>query len=280
MENPEPSTRKKTLNRGGGDTKHTEILIPWKSLKDFFPSKTQDKLSKIRMTKEGLYSSSPIAHSMFMRDLIKLFYPKKFHSEIVVTDATSCIGGTFLAMFNSFGHINAVELSPLHAEIMDNNLKALFPKEHKKVNIVNDNYLTVWDSFEKKSNVTIIDPPWGGTNYIRIKNMKLYLLDKEGTPVELVDIINMVLPKNDIVMVRVPFNYDRKRLKNVESKFSGCVKFLKEYPRKDKRTKAKTKISYYIYMFSNFEPIKPLTSLDPVDYPSQINYRQILFEEL
>lgn len=271
----------KTLEKSGDSQKHTPIRIPWKHLIPFFPFVGEESLSKIQMTKEGLYSSSVYIHSEFIRDLIKLFYTPACCPKVSITDATACLGGTILASVPHFGTINAVELNPQHSEMARHNLEAIFPKLSKKVNIINDNYLTVWNSLPQKTNVTIIDPPWGGMNYAKRKTLKLFLTDKKGSPHELVDIINMVLPSVDLVIARIPFNYDRRRLKNIPCKFSSIVKFLKRTHARDKKTGLpRYKISYYMCMFSNIKPLIPVNFLNPEDYAIDISYRKIPFEEL
>lgn len=263
---------KKTLEDEDQSSKSTKIQIHWRDLIPFFPQLKKSKLQSIQMTKECLYSSTHIIHSEYMKDIIKQFYPEENHHQLIVTDATSCIGGTFMAMVKPFGKINAVEINPIHSEIMYNNIQTIFGDLSKKVTIINDNYLSVWDAI--KSNIIIIDPPWGGLDYTKKTSLKLYLDDKKGNPIELMDIVNMVLSKTEIVMVRVPYNYDMKRTEDVACKFSKKFRFIKKNP------KRKAKTSYFIYVFSNILPEKDLSHIDENNYISHVSYRKISYVEL
>lgn len=271
-------TSRKTLEGGDQSPKNTQIKIHWRDLQPFFPQRKFTDLQNIRMTKECLYSSTPIVHSEYMRDIIRKFYDEKTYSSLIITDATSCIGGTFMSMVKVFGKINAVELNPLHARMMENNMKTIFPEDHNKIEIINANYLSVFDTFNPKSNVVIIDPPWGGINYAKKKNIKLFLESEDKEQVELVDIINKTLPETDVVMIRIPYNYDMERLDQIQCKFVKKFKFVKDITRR--RSRRRLKISYYIYVFANIDPVYNLSEINSRKYTSRVSCRKIVYEEL
>lgn len=256
------------------------IKVAPSDLVDFFPTTDHAVLNNIQLTEESLYSSTTLAHANYIRDIIKMYYPTDEHNDLVITDATSCVGGTIMACIEPFGTINAVELNPLHAKIMKNNLCAVFPVKCMDVNIVNANFLSVWNTFKPKSNVVILDPPWGGCDYFKEENLKLYLNDKNGVPVELVDIINMLTGETDMVMVRIPFNYDMSRLSLIEFKHSMNFKFLKKYQVDNSRRSGKVKTLYHIYVFSHDIPRGNSARLDPHAYYATVNYRDIIFEKM
>lgn len=259
-----------------------EILIkvnPY-SLVDFFPTDDVKILSRIQFTEEALYSSTTLSHANYIRDIIKLYYPEDEHSELVITDATSCVGGTLMSCIEPFGIINAVELNPVHAKLLKNNLCTIFPVKCNDINFVNANYLDVWDTFKPKSNVIIFDPPWGGCDYYKEVNLKLYLKDSSGKSIEIVDIINMMKTQTDLVMVRIPYNYDMDRLKRIEFKYTHTYQFLKKYPNDGSYRSGKIKTLYYMYVFSHKKAVGNIDGLDPHSYYATVNYRDISFTTL
>lgn len=256
------------------------IKVNPKDLEAFFPTQDENALDKIQLTEEALYSTTTLSHANYIRDSIKMFYHEDKHKDLVITDANSCIGGTIMATIIPFGKINAVELNPTHARLMENNLKVIFGEYFKKITIINDNFLNVWNTFRPKSNVMIMDPPWGGCDYYKVKKLKLYLNDKDGNPVEMVDIINMVIDETDMVVVRVPFNYDMERLDMIKFPYSYNLQFLKKYPKTDRKRAGKIKTLYYMYIFSHIEPVGNLDDLDPHAYYAEVNYRDIEFNKV
>ena len=271
-------TRRLEESQAHGQPGLSLIKVKPKRLLDFFPTKDLDVLARIQLTEESLYSSTTLAHASYIRDIIKLYYEEDEYKDLVITDATSCIGGTIMACIEPFGEINAVELNPIHAKIMKHNLATVFPNKH--INIINDNFISIATTFKPKSNVVILDPPWGGCDYYKEVNLKLYLNDKDGNAVEMVDIINMMRDETDIVLARVPFNYDMDRLKLVKFEHVHVFNFLKKYPNDGTHRSGKVKSLYDIYVFSHIKPVGNPDSLDPHAYYASVNYRDIDFVKL
>ena len=275
---PKRGTRRLDESQANYQAGKSLIKVEPNKLLDFFPTKDLGVLSKIQLTEESLYSSTTLAHADYIRDIIKLYYAEDEYKDLVITDATSCIGGTLMSCIEPFGEINAVELNPIHAKIMKHNLETVFPDKH--VNVVNDNFISVLTTFKPKSNVVIIDPPWGGCDYYKEVNLKLYLNDKDGNPVEMSDIINMLKDETDMVLARVPFNYDMDRLKTIKFEHTNSFHFLKKYPQDGTYRSGKVKSLYHIYVFSHMKPVGDPSSLDPHKYYAMVNYRDIDFVKL
>lgn len=273
-------SKKKNVEKKSSSSDNMNIKVNVNDLKLFFPPSNDSQLEKIQMTKECLYSSTPYIHSEYLRDIIGRFYDKKSLKTLKVTDATSCIGGTFMAMVNPFKKINAVELNPIHSDMMQNNIEVIFPKKHKKIKVYNKNYLSIWKKL--KNNVVLIDPPWGGMDYTKNKELKLYLNDKKGNPKELMDIVKMVLTNSDIVMIKLPYNYDMQRIEMVKCKFKKKFAFIKSFmkfiPKRNPSKRLRT--SYYIHVFSNLEPNKDFEDFDEYSYISDVSYKKIKYKEL
>lgn len=278
--NPTP---KSSNFRGDKSTSHKKpgeslIKVAVEDLKAFFPTDDPKVLDKIQMTEEALYSTTILNHADYIRDMIKSFYPDNQHKDLVVTDATSCIGGTIMSCVKPFGQINAVELNPVHATIMANNLSQVFPDDFHKVNIINDNFLSIYNKMGK-SNVVIIDPPWGGLKYYQVKKLKLYLNDKDGERVEMMDIIRNLADYTDMVFARLPFNYDMDRTENSGFEHICMYPFLKKYPEGNTHQAGRIKTLYHICVFSHIKCDNTLdANLDK--YLSKINYRDINFTKV
>jgi 16S rRNA G966 N2-methylase RsmD len=253
------------------ESESTRIDVKWEYLLPFFPTTNPNILGKIQITKECLFSTTNNSHSAYIRDIVNLFYTQTERKNLIVTDATSCAGGTFMGLVQQVKKINAVELNPEHVTLMKHNLKLVFPQAHKKINVVNDNYLTVYDTIGPQ-NVIFIDPPWGGVDYKKEKKMKLYLTNKYGIRIELMDIIETVMKKTEVLIIRVPNNYDKRRFHKIKCcSFVEQMKFMKQFPC------GKTRILYYMYVLSRKKPLKPLSSLVPSKYYSTNNYKDIEF---
>lgn len=261
----------KILNYTETNFTHTykRIKVKWEDLLPFFPTTDPNILKKIQITKECLFSTTTNIHAKYIKDIINLFYTQEERKKLTITDATSCAGGTFMSLVQQVKKINAVELNPDNITLMAHNLKIVFPHSHNKINLLHANYLSVWDTLGTQ-NVILIDPPWGGLNYRNQKNMKLYLNDKNGIKIELMDIVEMIMKTTDILIVRVPFNYDKRRFDKLK-----CCSFIEQVKFMKQSLSGKPRILYYMYVLSKNIPIKPLSSLDPTLYYSTNSYRHI-----
>jgi 16S rRNA G966 N2-methylase RsmD len=250
-------------------TKSKIIKVKWEDLLPFFPTTNPNILENLQITKECLFSTTTNVHSLYIRDLINLFYTKEESLNLTITDATACAGGTFMGLVNQVKKINAVELNTDHVTLMKHNFKIIFPNLHKKINFVNANYLTVWDRLGHQ-NVILIDPPWGGMDYKKQKQMKLYLKDKDGIKVELMDIIKMIMKNTEILIIRVPYNYEKWRFHKLK-----CCMFIEQVRFMKQCSSGKKRISYYMYVLAQNNPLKPISSLDLNQYCNTKSYREI-----
>lgn len=98
-------------------------------------------------------------------------------STSTITDTTASIGGNVFAFAQRFAKVNAVELLEPTAQMLLHNLELLdlsdrvevWCGDSSDVNKVAENM---------KQDVIFLDPPWGGVNYRRIRNLSLYLGEK------------------------------------------------------------------------------------------------------
>ena len=118
---------------------------------------------------------------------------------LVITDANSNMGGNVINFAKNFKFVNSVEILPFHCEILENNIRVY--KVENKVKIHCMDYLDIMTQL--KQDVIFFDPPWGGPDYKKEKNLNLYL---DG--INIVDIINELYRYAKMIVLRVPRNFN------------------------------------------------------------------------
>ena len=190
----------------------------------FFPKDKNVNFEDLKLSNIGAYSITDPDTAQMISDIIKKYSDKK---NIIITDANANMGGNSINFAKNFDKVNSVEIIKKHCDILENNLKTY--NLLKKVNIVCQDYLDVMMNL--KQDVVFFDPPWGGPDYKKIRNLKLKLDN-----VNIIDIINEIKTVTNMVVLRVPFNFDildllrRVDYKNVNIiKIYGKNKFIRFY---------------------------------------------------
>lgn len=119
------------------------------------------------------------------------------YKKITITDATAGIGGNTFSFFHLFEYVNAVEVHRGTFEMLETNLKEC---GCKNVTLINDDYVKIMNNL--KQQVVFIDPPWGGREYKKYKNLTLTL-----SSVHVEDICSKLLSSKNIVVLKLPLNY-------------------------------------------------------------------------
>ena len=178
----------------------------WKKI---FPYKKGINYSDYMLSNIGSYSIFYPLDSDKIAKIIRGFIPP--NENATITDATANMGGATLAFSNYFNHVNAVEIIPFHCKILTNNIK-VYGAENK-VKVYCDDYLDIGNTLEQ--DVVFFDPPWGGPDYKNLELMDMYLDN-----IMIGDIIKSLIDKKKtkIIAIRVPFNYDFKKLLELTEK--------------------------------------------------------------
>jgi hypothetical protein len=121
----------------------------------------------LKTTIEGSYSITRRRDAE--RIMIVLSNIFKDTSKLTITDATACIGGDTLNFALKFGHVHSIELSEENFEALENNVQAY-----------NLHNVTLYQGdctklFNWNTNVLYIDPPWGGKDYKKHKELDLFV---------------------------------------------------------------------------------------------------------
>ena len=120
-----------------------------------------------------------------------------------ITDATSCIGGNSVLFAKDFKNVICIEKDFDIYNILKSNMN-----KHVNCECYNASYNCV--KFILKQNVIFIDPPWGGNDYKAKKNINLYL-----DFIDIQTIINEVYNFTDIVVLKIPSNFNMYSLNNL-----------------------------------------------------------------
>lgn len=170
-----------------------------------------DKWRELQISKEAVFSVTPPQYTKIITENISRVMEAVYgikKNEIVITDASSCVGGDAIAFARTFKHVNCVEFQKDHLMMLKNNL-----------NIYNLHNTTFYlgsyeDYYNKlKQDVIYMDPPWGGLDYKKAKNLRL----KYGeTPIE--DLVLRAASK--FIVLKLPKNYD---IKYLQKKLPGVI---------------------------------------------------------
>lgn len=154
-------------------------------------------LDLVKLTKTSIYSMSPPDQAAIIPEIAACFYDKL--NEIVITDATTNVGGNLYAMIPIFKKINAVEIDKETIQMLHNNVSLLYPQADNII-YINEDYTKL---FTLEQQIIFIDPPWGGIDYRKNKDKELYM---SGIPLQ--KLLNTEMPYiSELVIVKVPAAY-------------------------------------------------------------------------
>jgi len=173
-----------------------------KKNKKLFPKLKNNNIDdKALMTDDvGRYSISLPKDAEIITSLIEC-HISKFNisnNNVIITDATAGIGGNTISFSKKFSKINSIEIDKNRYSYLRNNIDFFCLKN---VNLINCDYTKIMENIIQ--DVVFIDPPWGGRNYKKKKNLTLHLSDIS------LEIICQRLKKfTKMVVLKLPLNYD------------------------------------------------------------------------
>lgn len=166
-------------------------------LSELFPSTIY---SKIQYDKEGLYSITHYLDADKISELLLNNFINK--SNLSILDGTGGLGGNTISFSKYFNKVTSIEINETRFNMLTNNIKLY--------NIINVT-VKLGDSIEyllqnyNNYDIYFFDPPWGGPEYKKNKNIKLkmnnyYLSD-----------IAKIISKNvqdKLLVFKIPYNYN------------------------------------------------------------------------
>jgi 16S rRNA G966 N2-methylase RsmD len=223
-----------------------ERIIYYDKLFPIYDNK--DVLKNIKIDKESVsYISSPV----YAEKISKIILNHTRTNKIIITDCTSGCGGDTLSFLNKFKKVYSIEKNIIRFSYLLNNIKAYnFTKNSR---LYCGNFLDLIKTINDHD-VLYLDPPWGGKDYKKIRNLKLSI---NNIPLEniLEDFINNAKKIPNFIIVKLPNNYDLKYLYDKLSPFTRIFMYnLKKMLIIVLEIK---KTDIYIHQFTSSSLVKP-----------------------
>lgn len=165
-------------------------------LDNTFPDYKNVDKTKLQMTNVGVYSVSGKKAALLLAKIINLNMDNE--KKITVTDGTGNVGSDTLMLAIYFDKVNSIELNETNYKALKNNVDVY---GFENVNVYNGDTIEILDKITQ--DVIYLDPPWGGPDYKKYAQLKLYL-----GKYELSDIYLKFKNKTKLFIFKVPYNYD------------------------------------------------------------------------
>lgn len=178
------------------------VSEPSKKFMDWAFPEVSNK-EKLQITNTGSYSVTGKEGAYFISNLI-IDYMKMYQSSgtnIIITDGTANNGSDTIMFGLLFKAVNAVEINTVNFGVLKNNI-SIYGLQNK-VTLYNDSIIKILNDEKLKQDVLYLDPPWGGKDYIKKDNIRLYLDD-----IELSQIYLKYKDRIKLFVFKLPKNYD------------------------------------------------------------------------
>lgn len=179
-------------------------------MEDLFPRRDGVDYSKLQTTTEGSYSITRRRDAERIMNILRSVFPEI--RTMSITDSTACIGGDTLNFAFLFGHVHSIEIKEDNFRALANNVEVY---GFRNVTMYHADATRI---FNWNTHVLYIDPPWGGKDYKKYKELDLFLSEKR-LDCWLEEILKRKNRPNFIVL-KLPVNYNFNRLNflsNVDS---------------------------------------------------------------
>jgi tRNA/tmRNA/rRNA uracil-C5-methylase (TrmA/RlmC/RlmD family) len=182
-----------------------EIFIGHGKVDFFFRNVPTAIRNKIKLDQEALYSVTDSETADKMTSIISRL-PGVSRSS-TITDLTACVGGNVVSFARVFRNVNAVEIDPVRFKLLKYNVSEILGDENNVVFRQGD---AIEEAALLRQDVIFIDPPWGGTDYMKCCDpLNLYLSGRN-----IGELCENVFGKNARhVAIKVPVNFDVNHFK-------------------------------------------------------------------
>ena len=170
---------------------------------------------------EGAYSMDTGSDMKFLCEWIRIYHKK---NNIVITCATSGIGGCAMQFLASgvFSAVNCVEKNQKRFEFLKTNLKNVAMRSNASIcpyHVFFDSYVNIWKSI--KNDIIYFDPPWGGIDYYKKKDIFLHL---DG--ICIASFIMKIFAERNcnhlLIILKTPKNWSEDQLQKINSNSQVC----------------------------------------------------------
>ena len=162
-------------------------------------------LNKLKIDYDSVsYISSPI----YAEKITKIIINHCKTNKLIISDCTAGCGGDSISFLNKFKKVYSFEKNLIRYYYLLNNIKQY--KLTQKSHIHCSNFMKILKNIEDHD-VIYIDPPWGGKDYYKTKQLRINM---SNIPLESY-ILDFVKDKNTkkvpkIIILKLPCNYDLK----------------------------------------------------------------------
>lgn len=176
--------------------------------KFLFGDLSHNDLLKIRMDKTSTYSVSDYQTAKEITKIILKIHGINKNS--IIVDGTSCVGGNVISFAKTFKHVYAIEFDKSRSKLLQNNIDVY--KLSKKVTVYNGDATKLYLDLPKVD-IWFLDPPWGGLDYKKNKQLDLYL-----SGINISDFCIMLKDCANYIVLKLPKNFSIDNLKKVLDK--------------------------------------------------------------
>jgi len=170
----------------------------------YFPKVISGKEDKLLIDEESKYSITFPKIADNISRVIKQYFNNT--KSLVITDATSGVGGNSISFCNFFTKVNCVEIDKPRTDMLKNNLDIY---GFTNYTIYTSDYNDILNDLVQ--DIIFIDPPWGGLSYKTHENIQIFL---GNIPIE--DICNTINNNNYayITVLKLPYNFNINNFKD------------------------------------------------------------------
>lgn len=167
-------------------------------------------LTKLKIDYNSVYYiSSPI----YSEKITKIIINHSKTTKLIISDCTAGCGGDTIAFLNKFKKVYSFEKNLIRYYYLLNNIKQY--KFTKKSHIYCSSFIKILKNINDHD-VVYIDPPWGGKDYHKSKQLRLNI---DNIPLEIF-ILDLIKDKEtkkipNLFVLKLPYNYDIRYFYNM-----------------------------------------------------------------
>ena len=160
-------------------------------------------LNKLKIDYDSVsYISSPI----YAEKITKIIINHCKTNKLIISDCTAGCGGDSISFLNKFMKVYSFEKNIIRYYYLLNNIKQY--KLTQKSHIYCSNFMKILKDIEDHD-IIYIDPPWGGKDYYKVKQLKINISNISLESY----ILDFIKDKNtkkvpQIIILKLPCNYD------------------------------------------------------------------------
>jgi predicted RNA methylase len=180
---------------------------------NWFPKKDGVDYTKLRITKEGMYSLTKYSDSLAIIRAMENIIGKENLGGLTILDGTANVGGDTIRFGMNYNKVISVELTLENFTVLKNNVEVFGLDD--KVEMINGDITKVWNDVQTFTDVLFLDPPWGGKDYIGDEEEVLNLFLSGISVSEFVGKVLLSPDRPSYIFIKLPVNYDINSFKNM-----------------------------------------------------------------